>query len=275
MRTLLGLVFVCCFSLQPARAATPQQVDALVDVLRLGEMAQIMSQEGSAYGVSLEDQMFPGRGGDRWAAIVARIYDAERMVSVMRRELGAALSEVDLAGMVAFFTADPAATIIGLEISARRALLQDEVEEAARARSAELLADPSERLELIDRFVAANNLIDFNVAGGMNANYEFYRGLALGGAVDNAPVEGEMLNQIMGQEAEMRADTTEWLYSYLVLAYDPVALSDLETYIAYSETADGQRLNSALFQGYDVLFRAISRDLGVGVAQYLKLGEDL
>jgi hypothetical protein len=61
---------------------------------------------------------------------------------------------------------------------------------------------------------------------------------------------------------------------YLAMAYQPLSDADLEAYIAFSRTPEGQVLNRALFAAFDALFNALSRDLGLAAAR-LMAGQDL
>ena len=130
------------------------------------------------------------------------------------------------------------------------------------------------RLALVGRFIDVNGLVDFNVSGALNANYEFYFGLVDGGAFPFEMTEEQVLADVWSQEDEIRAETEDWLYSYLAMAYEPVSDADLTAYIDMSETAAGKALNQALFAAFDVLYRQISRDLGLAAAQMVA-GEDI
>ena len=54
----------------------------------------------------------------------------------------------------------------------------------------------------------------------------------------------------------------DWVYPFLTLAYQPLSDDELQSYIDFSETPAGQRVNAAMFQAYDAVFDQISRDLG-------------
>ena len=114
--------------------------------------------------------------------------------------------------------------------------------------------------------------MEFNVAGGLTANLRFYRGLAEGGAIEMS--EAEMLSEVWSQEAEVRADTEEWLMAYLLMAYAPLSDAEIAEYVALSGTPAGQELNRALFAGFDGMYADLSYALGLAVALQMK-GEDL
>jgi hypothetical protein len=246
----------------------------LWQALRLSEVIAIMSREGLAYGAELGDDMFPTRAGASWQTAIARIYDPARMEREFRAGVAGALETADIAPMLAFFDSPDGRHITGLEISAREAMLDEAVEEASRE-AAQTLKDRNAPLyEAISDFVAANDLVDMNVAGAMNANLAFYSGLAAGSAFGQEMTESEILSDVWAQEPDIRAETEIWIYSYLALAYRPLPEGMLAEYTRFSRSDAGRVLNAALFAAFDTLFVRISHDLGAAAAARM-VGEDL
>jgi hypothetical protein len=173
-----------------------------------------------------------------------------------------------------FFSSDLGQRILTLEIEARRALLDDVVEDAAELAWSELEAEEDGRAALLRDFAETNDLIESNVQGALNANLAFFRGMAEGGALGPEVAEDEMLANVWSQEDEVRSQTAEWLYPYLALAYEPLPDADLEAYTAFSASPEGQALNAALFAAYAVLFEDISFALGGAVAMQMQ-GQDI
>lgn len=261
---------------QSVPAEVMAEVDALLEAMRIDDTISILREEGIDYGRTLETDMFPGAGGPGWEATIALIYDGARMREAFRmalaREMAAdpdAVSE-----MAAFFGSDLGQRIVTLEIEGRRALLDDATEEAAKVAWEELRSGDAPRLAQLERFVTVNDLVESNVSGALNANLSFYRGMAEGGAFGGEMTEEQMLSDVWAQEPEVRASTTEWVYSYLNLAYGPLSDADLEAYTAFSESDVGQRANAALFAAFDKVFTPISHALGVAVARQLQ-GQDI
>lgn len=262
------------FALSGAPVWAAGGVEALYEAIGLPEIVGIMREEGIDYGRTIESDLFPDRGGDGWSATVSRIYNADAMNGAMLERFEADLGEIDPAPLLAFFESERGRRIIGVEISARRALLDPDVEEAAEVAAMELReADPA-RFGLLEEFVEVNDLIESNVMGAMNSNYAFYIGLMEGEAFDDGLTERDILADVWEQEAEIRADTEAWVYSYLALAYDPLSDEDIEAYIAISETEEGRALNRAMFAAFDELFVSISRRLGYGAAGFMA-GQDI
>lgn len=168
--------------------------------------------------------------------------------------------------MEAFLTSERGARIIELELSARRALLDQTVEELSQQRLQELEAVEAPLLERVTRFVEANDLIDANVVGAMNANVAFLQGLQEG---TGAPVSGDIYGDVWAQEPEIRDTTRDWLLGYLTMAYAPLEAGDLEAYIDLSESPSGQAFNAAIFAAFDRMFVDTSRAMGEALGRMM------
>lgn len=275
IRRLLLPAFLMLLLAAGALRADPQ-VDRLAEALALDRLVEIMREEGLRYGRDLEDELFPGSGGARWAATVRRIHDPARMESMLRDRLAQELRgrEAPLGVILGFLTTDPGAALIALELTAREALLDEGVKDAAEVAHEDMAARADPRLDQLRRFVEANDLIESNVAGALNSNLAFYRGMIEGGAVKPELSESEMLADLWSQEPQIRLDTEQWLYPYLALAYQPASDADLDAYVDFSLTSEGRLLNRALFAAFDAMFAMLSFDLGYAAAVFLE-GEDI
>lgn len=251
-------------------------VPALAQALRLDDLFDILREEGLAYGKDLETEMFPGGGGPRWRSDVAAIYDIPRLQgefdSVLQRELGE--DPATLAEVMAFFASDLGRRVVGLELDARRAFLDKANEEAARVAADTRAAERDPRVTLIDRFIAAGDLIEMNVAGGLSGNLAFLTGLAETAGEGNALPKEDLMSQVWAQEDQIRAETTSWLQAYLGLAYHPLSEAELVAYTEFMESPAGKRLNAALFVAFDTAFTRISLDLGRAAGRAMQ-GRDI
>ncbi|MDT8855114.1 DUF2059 domain-containing protein [Paracoccaceae bacterium Fryx2] len=289
IRRLAFLLLVSVAAL-PLRAETPMplplspeapadrsgEVAALSDLLMIGEVIEVMRVEGIDYGTTLEAELFPGKGGAQWQAVVGLIYDPatmrQRFDAVFAREMAGDAGAIGDAA--AFFGDARGQRILQLELEARRALMDPAAEEAARLSVQDMEADKAPRLEVLRTFARTNDLIESNVAGALNSNLAFFQGLAEVGPLGDEMTEDQMLADVWSQEPEIRAETEEWLFSYLALAYGPLPDDDMQAYQAFSDSPAGQKLNTALFAAFDVVFTAISRDLGRAAARQMQ-GEDI
>ncbi len=297
LRALFGLMLVC-FGAGQAWAEIPAPRDhrvlplsvqatvlgkaaepvlQLSKTMQIGAILEVMREEGLDYGTTLEPDLFPGKGGAGWMAQVSRIYDVASMQAQFDESLIAALANEDAAAldvMEGFFGSDRGQRILMLEIEARRALLDDATEDAAKLNVEEMEAEGDPRLAMIRKFAASNDLIEMNVAGALNANLAFFKGMAEGGAFDDEMTEDQMLSNVWSQEPDIRGETEIWLYPYLALAYQPLSDDDMDAYLAFSELDEGKALNAAVFAAFNDLFIAISADLGRAAARQMR-GEDI
>ncbi|MEM1130581.1 MAG: DUF2059 domain-containing protein [Pseudomonadota bacterium] len=268
MRTLS---FVLALLIIPIAAVsqTVRTSDTVLDVLQLGALLEIMQEEAIQAGADLETDLLGGRGGTGWTRTIERINDADVIETQLRDEFHAALSDDQVEPILTFFESESGKRIVTLELSARRALLDPDVE----AMNLEALAGElqSPRMPLLDRFVEANGLIDRNVAGALQANVAFLEGLQAidGGGAAVPAARDDILAQVASQEPEIRADTTEWVYGFLYLAYRPLTDETLEAYIAFSESEAGRALNDALFDAFDLVFVETSRQTGEALARVM------
>lgn len=255
-----------------ASASDPAARETLVAALGLPELLEIMQREGQSFGGEIGADFLPGGGGEAWASIVARIYDADRMRAAVERGLATEIGAEDLPPLIGFFHSPAGQRIVAQEVRARRAFLEPGTEEAARDAWRLRGDEKRARVRLLEAYVDANDLVEFNVAGALTSNLRFYRGLVDGGAYEMS--EDEMLADVWGQEEAVRADTHEWLMAYLLMAYAPLSDDDIEAYVALSKTPAGQALNRGLFAGFDAMYADLSYALGLAVAAQMK-GEDL
>jgi hypothetical protein len=261
-------------SAQQATSVQSPQLAALFEAIGMYDILEVMSAEGIDYADDLEMDMFPGQGGAAWAATVARIYSPDRMRSSFEGGFaGDLLDEVQGEELIAFFTSEVGQRIIRAEVLARREFRRDGVEEAANEVYLDRLAANDPRIELLNEFSDANSLIDLNVAGALNSNFAFYRGLVDGGAFAMELPQDMMLAEVWNQEAEIREETILWVNSYQLMAYDALSDADLQAYIDLSETAAGRMFNAAVFAAFDEMFEAISYELGTVSALFIS-GEE-
>ena len=252
-------------------AASPAEIDRLFDARGTPRLLEIMREEGLAQADELRETSFPNNGGG-WGNITSRIYDTGRMAEIFRDGFEAELADEDIGALLAFFDGELGREIVELELAGREALLDPDVEAAAVEAYEALGSTAPEFRARIDRFVDGNDLIELNVMGAMNASLAFYNGLADGGALEMS--EEQILADVWGQEPGVRADTEEWMRSYLAMAYEPLSGADLDAYIDFTLSPAGRDLNRALFTGFDALFNDISYALGAAAARFM-LSEDI
>lgn len=260
-------------------------VRALAQTLLIPEAMEVLRDEGIDNGQTLAGQKERETTGDEaagdevltfWNKALDRIYRPARMLELFNQAFDRALArdEATIAGSTRFFASQAGQRALSLELSARRALLDDDVEAAAALAYARLAEQDPARHALIERFVTANDLIDSNVMGAMNANLAFLRGMAASGVDGFDLTEAEMLAQVWGTEGETRAEMVAWVYPFLTMAYQPLSDADLTAYVEFSESEAGKRLNAAMFAAFDTMLNKVSHELGLAYGQSVQ-GDDI
>lgn len=256
------------------REAKTAELHALLDAMGLYDILAIMAAEGVGSSRTLEADMFPGKGGGAWMAVVAGIYAADKMTAAFEAALPVErLSQADIINLRLFFDSDVGQRIVAGEVAARQAFLDPALEEIATELAKERIAQNHPRIAQLTEFNTVNDLVERNVSGALNGNFAFFAGLSEGGAFAAPVPETMMLAEVWSQEPAIREDTTAWLYAYQTLAYEDLSDADLAAYIALSRTEAGQAINASLFAAFDTLFNAISYELGRAAAGFMA-GED-
>ncbi|PRY21882.1 uncharacterized protein DUF2059 [Aliiruegeria haliotis] len=257
--------------------STPEERDRvrpLFEAAGLPELLDVIRKEGLTHAEDLKEELFPDRGEATWPAFVSAAYDVDRMAAILLDNLAAEFEPWHVDPLMDFFTSDLGERIVRLEVSARVALLEPSVEDAAKDILSAMRSTGDARLGVLEDFVAANDLLEMNVASSLNANYAFYSGLAGAGVMDHFPGEGEMVQEVWRQEPEIRAETEEWLFAFLAMAFQPLSDEEINTYSELSLSEAGRRFNRKLFSAFDELFQTVSYDLGLAAGRFLD-GEDL
>ncbi|MDJ0857610.1 MAG: DUF2059 domain-containing protein [Dinoroseobacter sp.] len=253
--------------------ATPR-AEAVLSSLGADRMIELMRIEGLEYGAELSEDMFPGRGGARWDAMVSDIYDADRMMETFVDGFVENFDEEFYAPVEDFYASEIGKEVVALELATREAFLEDGVEDAAKEAISEFEESRPETFGQIAEFIELNNLIDENVIGALNANYAFMTGLSDGGGFPTELTQNQILGDVWAQEAEIRQNSTEWLYAYLLMAYSSLPSEQMEEYLELSRSQAGQALTRSLFEGFDDMFIEISRELGLAASQFMA-GQEL
>ncbi len=258
MTRFLLCVAVLWVAAAPAFAQAP--LTRLFDVLGMDAYVDIIRSEGleDADGLSIDMLGRPASGA--FLQQIDAVYDQRRIREATYASMQSVLSDNEIAAALIFFDSDVGQRIVRLEVAARQAISDEEIEQTARQAWFAAQEDKPWIVARINEIKVETDLIERNVSGALNSNLRFYQGLADGGGLDLS--EPDMLAQVWGQADEIRADTTAWLGAYLLMAYQPLSESDIADYIAFWRTETGQALNNAMFVAFDRLYDDISYATG-------------
>ena len=265
----LAFAFLTLFWATSALAQA--QVSIAMDRLGIADMIEVMRIEGIAYAQTLNDEMLDGQGGALWDEQVRAIYAPEPISEIVRARLNT-LSDSDLRAANVFFGSDIGRKVIALDLAARRAMMDDALEEVVRAAYVQAVEDDDPVIAHMQRLVDSSDMIERNVTIALTSSYRMYKGLVDGDAYEMS--DDEILAEVWTQEDDVRADTTEWLMGYLMLSYQPLDDAELDAYLTFSESAVGRALNAAFFDGFGIVYTDISYALGRAVALNM-IGDEL
>jgi hypothetical protein len=272
-RFLVAIVFVCTGFAAVAQTYSIG-VERLWSDLRMRDVIAVMREEGIAYGGELDAAMLQSAGGLVWVQYVEARYELVSIEAAIKAEFAKALDGKDLAPILTFYASELGTKVSEMEVGARRAMLDDKVDQAARDYITNWTEEDAPRQELLSRYIEVNQLVETNVVGSMNSNLAFYQGMLDAGSAEMEVGMDSMLADVWAQEDSMRMDTEEWLYAFLNLAYDPLNDVELQAYVTFCDSKAGQILNQALFSAFDPMFNKISYSLGLGIGQFM-VGERL
>ncbi|MBT3140315.1 hypothetical protein DS909_14900 [Phaeobacter gallaeciensis] len=257
-----------CFA---TSALAQNTVDDLSRALRLKDVVSILRDEGIQYGKTLNDELLDGTGGAFVDQKVDEIYSSDRMESVLRHALADSMTQKDIEEAVLFFETPLGQTIISLENSARRVYSDPTVEDIAKTQYQKM--DRSKPLYgLIEEYIATNDLIGQNVDSAIRADYEFFRGISQGQGVRQD--DQAVLSDLWAQKDVTRQETRDWLFGFLLLAFQPLSDREMQENLEFSKTDAGRALNSALFVGFEQMYNEISFELGLVIGRSM-VAQDL
>lgn len=265
-RLLSSLILLCLLWVAPLAKADPARLSHL---LQMDRLFGVLQEEGVSYGADLYRDLLDRPADSGWTAEVRAIHAPDRLLPRFESRFADALTGADRDGIEGWLDSPLGRRIVSLEIDTRAALLVPGAEEEAirQAETAAAARDP--RLAAVRRVIDAADLIEANVAGGMNANLAFYRALVRGGAFPDAIPQAEMLADVAAQEDGIRRDVTQWLEGYLFRAYAPLSIADIDRLAGFSASAPGQSLIRAEFVAFDVISEETSAALGAAIARRL------
>lgn len=264
---ICSLVFLTLPAMSPAGQAALEQ--RLWQVMQLDALMLLLRDEALAEVGAMEEATGPAGEGGLWREAVARIHDPDLLHDLFREgaaeELARSTPAVVDAGLD-FYDSPLGRRALALELSTRAAILDDEVRQDAETAfdMARLIGDP--RAAQIERFIAAGDLLEMNVAGAMNAALAFSRGYDQGGGYRMPMSDRQRLADVWAQETAIRDEIRNWLQGYLFLAYSPLGDEELERYIRFQMRPEGRALARILASGFDRLFTQTSFYMGLAFA---------
>ena len=252
-----GLVLAAGLWLAAVAAQADSTADALFDAMGVPGLIAAFAEDGQETLAALNDGFLGGQGGDVFAETGQRLYDPARIEAELRAGFNDRLDPADAGQALVFFDSDQGRRIVQLEVEARRAMVDDALEETAKA--AATGGDPGED---VLRLISVRDLVEVNADIAVDARIAFYDGvLAAAPGLDTPDIEAE--------RAIIAEETRAWITGYYMLVDSAVAENDLDTYAAFWETDVGQAVDAALAEAFQDSYVTLSYGLGQLVGRLL------
>jgi hypothetical protein len=243
----------------------------LFDALRMDILEEVIITEGQGHIRETAETYLDQRRVDGFVQQTQYIYDPQSIRDRIYAGMRDGLTEDQRAVALAFYQSDLGTLVAELEATARQAISADEVEEAAYsiAQSASEQDDP--RIATIERAIEDLELVEMNMSGAMNAQYSFLMRLT---KVDRLGLsQGEILSMLDEAAEDTMGSIAEWLVAFMYMAYAPLDDEQLDQYVSYQLSENGDAVNKALFKLFNEIERDSSAALGKELAEALQSQE--
>ena len=257
-----------------AQPSEEVKIDTLLQALAVPERIEIIREEQLSISNSPEFPELPLGPKALWGMALSAIYDTDLLYEKVRRDFSLAVQQEDIDAMLAFYTSDQGAKIVGLEISARRSFLDDAIEESSKASAAAARMDNTQRYQMIMEFVALNHLIDLSVSEWLNFRHAYMTGLHSGGKFASDITVETLLGNSQEQEIAFRSYVTDHIYALYFLAFQSLSDEELAGYIAFSNTEAAQAMNGALFAAFGLMYDETAQASGLAYSRFV-YGQEL
>lgn len=250
-----------------AASADQARIANLFDALNMDEIISIMQEEGKRDAIATIEVYAQRSVDDALSERIDRIFDKTEMQVVLINMTSENMNAGQIAAVSDFLNTDVGMRANTLEITARRAISDDAIEEYALSQ----FDDVSElaRYTQFRDIIEALDLIDQNTYGAMGAQYVFMRQLA--GSDQLNLTDDDITEMLMAGEDELREGIREWLYGFFNMAYAPLNDAELATYVKFQQSEAGQALNRSLFAGFNELSVRHAEKMGGMVAELMQV----
>lgn len=262
------LTTVLFLSLVPSMSVS-DAYDDLYAALKFDKVVDIIVQEGRDEAGDVANTYLEPQHHSDFIDKLAAYYEKARIAEQVKDLLREKVTSQDADRALAFYLTESGQLFAGLEVSARAAIMDQGVQEAAieMAKSAASQEDP--KAAQIAKLISDMDWINKNMVSVFESQYAFLIRLA--------EVEGFNLNQaaifdlLSEQENEIRTGINEWLQGFLFMAYAPTTLEQVTEYFAFLNSPTGRVLDAAFFDVFDQIDYGASVLMGTEVAAILSL----
>ena len=261
------LIIVFCANHAPADV-----ISDLYEALQMDRVNEIIRVEGIQDARGTGEAYLSKNTVARFVDQAQSVYQLETMEKDFKRLLTENLSISDAEAILLFYRSPIGKMASELEVSARVAISNKQIEEMAKIKFNEAVNLKNERLKELGSVIETLELVEQNLIGAYAAQFAFMYELSKLGLVNLS--RQEMIDAITSDEEKLKSDILEWLMAFSHMAYSPMSDEEFNVYNDFSKSALGITLNKALFSVYNEMAKDQSQRLASILGEFMK-SEDL
>ena len=271
-KNLLWIFAAACLSLLESQALAAATSEALVDeyLHKSGLWAQLAQIEpGVQLGITQSDGQFRQLNDEQLGRLrdaASGAYGADRLRKAMRAELVAGLPTSDAEQALQFLVTDLGKRVTALEEAAASPADSSHIEAIAAEAAATIT--PSRR-ELIQRMVKATRLVELAASIVINQQLGVMHGYAFYAGSDSSTTD-DVKAQMDSYRDQMIGALGPRLTAHAAVIYGPLSEQELIRYVAFLESAAGQRISSVTSAALEKVLAAAAFELGRRIGDAVK-----
>ena len=241
----------------PAVRAMMEQSGMIEEAANLGEAVTLLVRQEAQ-----EDPVMTQDAAEAFAEIAVDAFDGERLLEELETVLADTLSAGEIQAFTEFY-----ATPLGTRIRAAEvATTTGESMARIEAREAELLAELERDLERLAIARTVDELLHFSEVGA-SVVLTALEGLEGGFASD---MPAELASEPLPEHSELVQSLRDGFLADFAETYREIPLDDLRAYAKFLETDAARATHAAILVATTNFLEAAGRDLGRGIAAYMK-----
>jgi len=261
------IIIICCACFAKADA-----ISDLYDALQMDRVNEIIRVEGIRDAQGTGEAYLSANSVERFVDQAKSVYQLDIMEKDFKRLMTENLSTSDANEILLFYRRPIGKIASELEVSARVAISETEIEEMAKTKLKEAKALKNTRLDEIESVIKTLELVEQNLIGAYAAQFAFMYELSKLGVIELS--RQEMIDIITNDEEKLKGEILEWLMAFSHMAYAPMSDEEFSVYNDFSKSDLGIALNRALFSVYNEMAKDQSQSLANILGEFMK-SEDL
>ncbi|MEL7164088.1 MAG: hypothetical protein AAGL96_01340 [Pseudomonadota bacterium] len=254
-----ALILAVLLTLTAIGARAQDAVDQLFDAAGLPALIASFAEDSRLGARDLNDSFLQGQGGDVFFETIERLNNPERLTQAMRAGVRDRIDITTAARALTFVGSEMGQRIARLEVEARQAMSNEDVEAAA-------LVAAERADDAVVSMIELRNLSERNADISFNAQVAFWAGIAATAPDFDVP-------DMEAQRDRITSRSRQWVTGYYMLVASALEEDDLATYTAFWDTEVGETWDGAVSEALQEMYTELSFATGQAVGRLLPQNE--